>query len=78
MSISKDSIFIKCPFFKAHDARRIFCEVIVKDISVHLSFMSADTKRQYEKKHCEHGYGSCPIYKINERKYDEMGNDTSV
>ena len=70
----KDCTFIKCPFFHAQDPVKIFCEGIEQDSTIHIAFATGQAKKSFVRRNCSAEYQQCPIYKINDSKYDEMGN----
>jgi hypothetical protein len=51
----------------------IHCEGIVDGSTIHLAFATTTLKNDYRAKHCYTCYGKCPIYKLNDSKYDEFG-----
>lgn len=69
----KDSAIVECPFFKAQDSATIYCEGIVDGSTIHIAFATSTLKKDFRAKHCYTCYGKCPIYKINDSKYDEFG-----
>lgn len=70
--ISGGSI-VKCPFFRAQDARKIYCESVSDGMLLHLTFELKVRKNEYCARYCGGSYTRCPYYRINDAEYDEYG-----
>ena len=73
MSVHKDSKFAKCPFFKGYDTQKVLCEGITEGCTTQLVFVSRAVKDAYLHRRCNSDFQKCPIYKINDSKYDNCG-----
>jgi hypothetical protein len=65
--------FVKCPFYRNHDANRIVCEGLAEGNTVNLVYESQAERKQYMKEVCDDilGCRDCPIYLMLNQKYEE-------
>lgn len=68
--------FVKCPFYRNHDANRIVCEGLCKRNTVNLVFESSSDKSNYMKEVCDDilGCRDCLIHIMLDMKYDSEGS----
>jgi hypothetical protein len=67
--------FVKCPFYRNHDANRIVCEGLAKGNTINLVYESQAEKSAYMKEVCDSllGCRDCPIHIMLDQKYEEDG-----
>jgi hypothetical protein len=70
MDKRKDSISIKCPFFRYYDDHSVACEGVVKNSTVRLSFNSPDKRKRYMRDNCIECHEGCRVYKMLYGKYE--------
>ena len=65
--------FVKCPFYRNHDANRIVCEGLCKGNTINLVYESQAEKKAYMKEVCNSilGCRDCPVYIMLDQKYEE-------
>lgn len=65
--------FVKCPFYRNHDANRIVCEGLCEGNTINLVYESQPDERLYMKEMCNSifGHRDCPIYQLLDRLYEE-------
>ncbi len=70
MSTSWNAFYVKCPFFKTDDGRRVItCEGICDSCNVCLTFSSkSDLEIQIET-FCKKHYDRCEVYRAAMMKY---------
>lgn len=61
---------ILCPFYKSHEAVRIYCEGVRDDCRNGLWFFRKEPRRQYMSEFCKKDYKECMIYRMLEQKYE--------
>lgn len=63
--------FVKCPFYRNHDANRIVCEGLADGNTINLVYESAKDKNAYMKEVCDNllGCRDCPVYILLSEKY---------
>lgn len=68
--------FVKCPFYRNHDANRIVCEGLAKGNTINLVYESTVERKAYMKGVCNDllGCRDCPIYIMLAEKYEEDGD----
>ena len=68
--------FVKCPFYRNHDANRIVCEGLCEGSTINLVFESQADKKRYMNVVCDDILASrdCPIYMMLAQKYEEDEN----
>lgn len=66
--------FVKCPFYRNHDANRIVCEGLAEGNTINLVYESQADKKQYMNETCNSilGCRDCPIYILLDQKYEEV------
>jgi hypothetical protein len=70
----KNSKLVKCPFFKGQDIAKLYCEGLMPNSSIILSFSGKSEKETYRIHYCQQHYRYCKVYYLNDTKYDEEGN----
>lgn len=65
--------FVKCPYYRNHDANRIVCEGLCEHNTINLVYQSQAERSKYMKTVCYDILGSrdCPIYMMLDQKYEE-------
>ena len=65
--------FVKCPFYRNHDANRIVCEGLAKGNTINLVYESQADRRQYMKTVCDSilDCRDCPVYILLDQLYDK-------
>ena len=65
--------FVKCPFYRNHDANRIVCEGLAERNTINLVYESQTDKKEYMKDKCNsiEGCRSCHIYKLLDKMWEE-------
>ena len=58
----------RCPFYKKHDAKCVFCNGYRKIKEIILSFMNTTDRELFMVEFCDHIYERCSIYKALERE----------
>ena len=68
--------FVKCPFYRNHDANRIVCEGLCDGNTINLVYESQVEKKKYMSNVCSSILDSrdCPIYILLEQKYEEKND----
>ena len=64
-----EGCLILCPFYKSHDAVRIYCEGINEKCRNGLWFSSKDPRKEYMSTYCKKDYKACAIYQMLVKKY---------
>lgn len=66
--------FVKCPFYRNHDAHRIVCEGLAEGNTINLVYESQGERKQYMNEVCNSLLGSrdCPIHIMLLEKYEEV------
>jgi hypothetical protein len=67
--------FVKCPFYRNHDANRIVCEGLAEGNTINLVYESQADKAAYMKEVCYSllGCRDCPVHMMLIQKYEEDG-----
>lgn len=65
---------VNCPFFKSRSPLAIGCEGILDKSITYSSFRRATDKQRHVQCYCNDQYTKCPIYILNDKKYDEFGD----
>ena len=67
--------FVKCPFYRNHDANRIVCEGLYDGNTINLVYESQVKRKQYMDETCNSilGCRDCPIYLLLDQKYGDDG-----
>ena len=73
MSTPYEAKFVKCPFYRRHDANRIVCEGLANGNTINLVYESTADKKNYMKEVC---YSilecrDCPVYIMLDQKYED-------
>ena len=55
-----------CPFYKKEDQQTIFCEGVMDNSSVHLSFGNGLDCTEYKESKCRSNYRQCYVYRMLE------------
>lgn len=65
--------FVKCPFYRNHDANRIVCEGLCEGNTINLVYESGADRRRYMKDVCNSilGCRDCPVYILLDGLYDK-------
>ena len=65
--------FVKCPFYRNHDANRIVCEGLAEGNTINIVYQSQAKKSKYMKEVCEDllGCRDCPVHMMLMQKYEE-------
>lgn len=65
--------FVKCPYYRNHDANRIVCEGLAQGNTINLVFESQTEKKAYMKDVCYDilGCRDCPVHMMLDQKYEE-------
>lgn len=73
MGTSTAAKYVKCPYYKKHDAIRVVCEGIFETNTLHLVFLSAEDRKQWMGEQCDSilGCRDCPIHMLLDQKYEE-------
>lgn len=68
--------FVKCPFYRNHDANRIVCEGLAERNTINLVFESQADKAAYMKGVCNDllGCRDCLVHMMLFQKYEEEGD----
>lgn len=67
----RTSFLAKCPFYKFYDDRKIICEGVQEDSSIHMTFGQTIDRKDYERCRCHSDYKKCPVAKMLYKLYDE-------
>lgn len=67
--------FVKCPFYRNHDANRIVCEGLCEGNTINLVFQSQAEKKEYMKGVCYDllGCRDCLVHMMLMQKHEENG-----
>jgi len=65
--------FVKCPFYRNHDANRIVCEGLAEGNTINIVYQSQAKKSKYMKEVCNDllGCRDCPVHIMLLQKYEE-------
>lgn len=72
MSRGKESIYVRCPYFRREDRPRIQikCEALVEDTDLYQRFPSLEALCCHKDRYCKADYRSCPLAAALDHKYD--------
>ena len=73
MGSSTAAKYVKCPYYRKHDAIRIVCEGIRKGNTIHLVYETKEERRRYMKESCNSilGCRDCPVHMMLDQMYEE-------
>ena len=77
MGASTVAKYVKCPYFKKHDAIRIVCEGLKDGNTIHLVYETPAERKSYMEGSCNSIFGcrDCPIHMMLDQKYEEDANE---
>lgn len=77
MGASTAAKYVKCPYYKKHDAIRIVCEGLVEGNTIHLVYESQTERKQYMKESCNSilGCRDCLVHIMLDQKYEGDGQN---
>lgn len=72
MTMGKESIFIRCPYYRREDRRilQLKCEGLLEDTELYHRFPGRSEMRQHRERYCMKDYRRCPLSQALDRKYE--------
>lgn len=62
---------VKCPYYKTNTSQVIYCEGLEEGMAIHMAFASHAQLIDFKGRYCRRmEYGSCPLARILEAKYE--------
>ena len=71
MANKQEDHLVQCPYYKTHTSQVIYCEGLEEGMATHMAFATHAQLINYKSRFCRRiGYGSCPLARVLEEKYD--------
>ena len=71
MANKNEDYLVQCPYYKTNTRQVVYCEGLEDGMAIHLAFSTPAQLINYKSRFCRRlNYGSCPLAKILEEKYD--------
>ena len=61
---------VVCPYYRCEERQMIYCEGVMPETGINLTFARPEMKKEYKLRYCEAKYGDCLIAQTLEYKWE--------